>query len=145
MFALSSAECRTRVASELKNVITITVIVATLTATQALAHHSFSAVFAMDLPIDIRGTVTHFDFINPHGFIYLDVAEDAGDVAQWKVEITNPNALLRAGWSKNTLKPGDVINVSGPRARDGSNYAMGITITLPDGREIFGTSPDATR
>jgi len=116
-----------------------------LVGSQVDAHHAFNAVFAMDTPVEIHGTVTRFDFINPHGFIYLDVTAESGDVAQWKVEITNPNALLRAGWTKDTLKPGDVINVNGPRARDGSNYAMGRAITLPDGREIFGTSPNAER
>ena len=118
---------------------------AALNASPTFAHHSFNAVFAMDLPVSLDGTVTRFDFINPHGFIYLDVADETGSVSQWKIEITNPNELLRRGWSKDTLKPGDVITVNGPRARDGSNYAMGSTITLPDGREIFGTSANAER
>jgi len=136
---LSSGICRVRSA------IRICALGAALIGSPVFAHHAFNAVFAMDTPIDIHGTVTRFDFINPHGFIYLDVADESGDFANWKVEITNPNALLRAGWTKDTLKPGDVINVNGPRARDGSNYAMGRTITLPDGREIFGTSPNAER
>lgn len=118
---------------------------AMLVGSQTFAHHSFNAVFAVDLPVDLHGTVTRFDFINPHGFIYLDVADESGNVSQWKIEVTNPNELLRRGWTKNTLKPGDVITVNGPRARDGSNYAMGRTIRLSDGREIFGTSPNADR
>ena len=59
--------------------------------------------------------------------------------------MTNPNALLRLGWTKETLKAGDVVTVEGPRAKDGTNFGMGRTWTLPDGRQVFGNNPDAVR
>src|SRR2546422_3111138 len=82
----------------------------------ALAHHSFAAVFDMQgAPVKLTGTVTRFDFVNPHGFVYLDVKDDTGNVTKWKFEVTNPNALLRLGWTKETLKAGGVVTVEGPR------------------------------
>jgi len=112
----------------------------------AMAHHSFAAVFDMQgAPVKVTGTVTRFDFVNPHGFVYLDVKDDAGNVTKWKFEVTNPNALLRLGWTKETLKAGDVVTVEGPRAKDGTNFGMGRTWTLPDGRQVFGNNPDAVR
>ena len=112
----------------------------------ALAHHSFAAVFDMQgAPVKVTGTVTRFDFVNPHGFVYLDVKDDTGNVTKWKFEVTNPNALLRLGWTKETLKAGDVVIVEGPRAKDGTNFGMGRTWTLPDGRQVFGNNPDAVR
>ena len=115
-------------------------------ALPALAHHSFAAVFDMSgAPVKVTGTVTRFEFVNPHGFVYLDVKDDAGTVTKWKFEVTNPNALLRLGWTKETLKAGDVVTVEGPRAKDGTNFGMGRTWILPDGRQVFGNSPDAGR
>jgi Family of unknown function (DUF6152) len=124
------------------------VIILTIAARElpALAHHSFAAVFDMSgTLVKVTGTVTRFDFVNPHGFVYLDVKEPSGTVAKWKFEVTNPNALLRLGWTKETLKAGDVVTVEGPRAKDGTNFGMGRTWILPDGRQVFGNNPDAGR
>src|SRR5437899_8159695 len=112
----------------------------------AVAHHSVAAVFDMQgAPVKVTGTVTRFDFVNPQAFVYLDVKDDTGNVKKWKFEVTNPNELLRLGWTKETLKAGDVVIVEGPRAKDGTNFGMGRTWTLPDGRQVFGNNPDAVR
>lgn len=106
----------------------------------AWAHHSFSAVFDADSPIEASGTVTKVEWRNPHAWIYVDVVGDEDTVANWAFEIGSPNGLKRRGWSRNTVQVGDVISVNGYRARDGSNRANLASITLADGREMNGNS-----
>lgn len=109
-------------------------------AIPAWAHHSFSAVFDVDSPVEANGTVTKVEWRNPHAWIYVDVEGEDGIVVNWAFEIGSPNGLRRRGWSRNTVKVGDVISVSGYRARDGSNRANVASITLADGRQITGNS-----
>ena len=106
----------------------------------AWAHHSFSAVFDADSPIEASGPVTRVDWRNPHAWIYVDVEGDESSVVNWAFEIGSTNGLRRSGWTRNTVQVGDVISVSGYRARDGSNRANLASITLADGREITGNS-----
>jgi hypothetical protein len=106
----------------------------------AWAHHSFSAVFDADSPVEANGTVTKVEWRNPHAWIYIEVEGEDGTVVNWAFEIGSPNGLRRRGWSRNTVKVGDVISVSGYRARDGSNRANVASITLADGREMTGNS-----
>jgi hypothetical protein len=106
----------------------------------AWAHHSFSAVFDADSPIEASGTVTKVEWRNPHAWIYVDVEGDEGSAVTWAFELGSPNGLRRRGWSRTTVQVGDVINVSGYRARDGSNRANLASITLADGREMTGNS-----
>lgn len=106
----------------------------------AWAHHSFSAVFDVDSPVEANGTVTKVEWRSPHAWIYIDVEGEDDIVINWAFEIGSPNGLRRRGWSRNTVKVGDVISVSGYRARDGSNRANVALITLADGREMTGNS-----
>jgi len=106
----------------------------------ALAHHSFSAVFDAGSPIEASGTVTKVEWRNPHAWIYVDVEGDESGVANWAFEMGSPNGLRRRGWSRDTVQVGDVISVTGYRARDGSNRANIASITLADGREMTGNS-----
>jgi len=106
----------------------------------AWAHHSFSAVFDADSPIEASGTVTEVEWRNPHAWIYVDVEGDDSSVINWAFEMGSPNGLRRRGWSRDTVQVGDVISVSGYRARDGSNRANLASITLADGREMTGNS-----
>ena len=109
-------------------------------AIPAWAHHSFSAVFDADSPIEVSGSVTRVDWRNPHAWIYIDVEGDGKSVVSWAFEIGSTNGLRRSGWTRTTVEVGDVISVSGYRARDGSSRANLATITLADGREITGNS-----
>jgi hypothetical protein len=84
-----------------------------------LAHHG-TAAFEMDKLTTVKGTVTKFEFMNPHALIYLDVAGDKGDIEHWIAEESSNNHLSRGGWDKNTLKAGDVIILAGHRARNGA-------------------------
>ena len=105
-----------------------------------LAHHSFAAEFDAQKPITLKGTVVKWEMINPHGWITIDVKEPTGKTAQWMIETSNPNGLMRLGWSKRSLKPGDEITVEAYRAKDGSNTANAARITLADGRTVFAGS-----
>jgi hypothetical protein len=78
--------------------------------------------------------------INPHGWITIDIPGPDGKTAQWMIETSNPNGLMRLGWSKRSLKPGDEITVEAYRAKDGSNTANAARITLADGRKVFAGS-----
>jgi hypothetical protein len=110
----------------------------------ALAHHSFSAVFDADRPVEFTGTVTRVEWFNPHVWFYLDVENDDGTVDNWALEMGSPNRLQRYGWHQGSLPPGQVITVTGSRARDGSLKAAVDTVVLDDGRELFGAQ-DATQ
>jgi len=105
------------------------------------AHHSFAVFFDAEKVVKVKGTVTEFQFRNPHGLIRLDVADSAGAVSVWKVETNSPSILERRGWSRTTLKAGDVIVVEGWPARDGAPYLRMRSVTRPDG-SVVGTPLD---
>jgi len=107
---------------------------------QASAHHSFAAEFDAQKPITLKGTVVKWEMINPHGWITMAVPGPDGKTTQWMVETSNPNGLMRLGWSKRSLKFGDEITVEAFRAKDGSNTANAATVTLADGRKVFAGS-----
>ena len=106
-------------------------------AVSANAHHAFSAEFDNDKPIRLEGTVTKWEWINPHAWINLDVVNDDGEVEHWRIEGGAPNALIRRGWTKDSLPPGSEIIVEGYLARDGSQRASGQDITFTDGSKLF--------
>ena len=106
----------------------------------ALAHHSFAAEFDFQKPVTLKGIVVQWEMINPHGWITMDVAGEDGKAARWMVETSNPNGLMRLGWTKRSLKSGDEITVEGYKAKDGSNTANAARITLADGRKVFAGS-----
>ena len=111
-----------------------------LPAGRAVAHHTFAAEFDFEKPVTLQGVVVKWEMINPHGWITVDVAGPAGQKVQWMVETSNPNGLMRLGWTKNTLKPGDQITIEAYRAKDGSNTANAARVTLADGRRVFAGS-----
>ncbi len=113
-----------------------------LAATPLLAHHSFAAEFDGSKPVDLTGTVTKVDWVNPHSWIYIDVKSEDGTVVNWGLEAGPPNVLYRGGWRRDTVKPGDVIQVHGFVAKDGSHTMAARQITTPDGRKLFAGSPD---
>ena len=104
------------------------------------AHHSFAAEFDFQKPVTLKGVVVQWEMINPHGWITIDVRAEDGKTARWMVETSNPNGLMRLGWTKRSLKPGDEILVEGYKAKDGSNTANAATVTLAVGRKVFAGS-----
>jgi hypothetical protein len=107
------------------------------------AHHSFAAEFDVTKPLELRGTVTKVEFINPHSWIYIDVKNADGTVVNWAIEGGSPNALYRLGFSRSALPVGTEIIVSGYQAKDGANRGVGKDLTFTDGRRLFlgGSAP----
>ena len=116
-----------------------------LFAARLTAHHSFGAEYDATKPITISGVLTKIEWTNPHSFIYLDVTDEKGNVANWKMEGYPPNVLYRNGWQKDlTMKPGDRITVTGWRSRDGTNWGQSREITLPSGKKMVFGPPAGT-
>jgi hypothetical protein len=109
----------------------------------AVAHHSFAAEFDREKTITLTGSVTVFEWSNPHARFYLNVKDQGGNVINWEFELGSPNGLMRRGWTRNSLKPGDVVTVNGFLAKDGSHLANARSVVLSDGRKVFaGSSGD---
>ncbi len=111
-----------------------------LASAPAFAHHSFAAEFDERQPITISGCVTKVEWMNPHAHFYLDVKDAKGNVANWEFELGSPNALMRAGWMRNSMRAGDEVTVQGFRSKDGSNLVNAKTVKLADGHNLFGAS-----
>jgi hypothetical protein len=108
----------------------------------AFAHHEITAKFDPGRPIDLTGTVTKLDWLNPHVHIFFDVVQ-GGQSQSWAAELESPIDLGRGGWTRESLLPGDEIRVSGPAARDGSRQVWGESVTLAaSGRAVFDTVGD---
>jgi hypothetical protein len=109
-----------------------------LAARSITAHHAFSAEFDAAKPIKVTGAVTKFDWTNPHAWIYIDAKDESGKVANWGFELAGASGLMRSGWTRFSLKPGDVVTIEGSRARNGSNNANAQTVILAKtGEKLF--------
>ena len=115
----------------------LTIALLTIGGAALRAHHSFSAEFDSNQPIQLRGTVVRVEWINPHTWIHMDVKKPDGAVERWMIEGGTPNTLLRRGLTKNSLPQGTEIMVDGYKAKNGSNRANGRDVTFPDGRKLF--------
>ena len=121
----------------------ITLFVAS-SPTQVFTHHSFAAEFDSNSPIEVEGVVIKVEWTNPHTYFFIEVETEDGDFEEWAMEMGSPNQLVRRGWSRNSLKIGDVVTVTGSRARDGKAKANAQSVVLDTGERLFsGTSqPD---
>ena len=116
-------------------------LVAVAAALPAAAHHSFPAQYDIDKPITLTGKVTKVEWTNPHIFIYADVPATDGAVVNWAFEMGGPNALIRQGWKRDSLKVGDLVTFEGSLARDGSNLVNARVVTMTEtGRKMFAGS-----
>jgi hypothetical protein len=110
------------------------------------AHHSFSAEFDASKPFKMTGSVTKVEWMNPHTFFYIDVTDEkSGKVTNWAMEMGSPNGLMRAGWTRNTMKIGDKVTVEGSLAKDGSptGNARSVVMTAT-GQRLFAASSQGT-
>ena len=101
------------------------------------AHHSFAAEFDEKQPITLRGTLTKMEWVNPHGWLHIDVKGQDGKVVSWAIEAGGPNALLRRGLRKTDFPAGVEVIVEGYRAKNGTPTANGRTVKMLDGRNFF--------
>jgi hypothetical protein len=123
------------------NRLRLLVSVALAAALPLAAHHSFPAQYDVNKPITLTGKVTKVEWTNPHIFIYADVTDEQGTVVNWAFEMGGPNALLRRGWKRDSLKPDDIATFEGSLARDGSRLVNARTVTMTQtGRTMFAGS-----
>ena len=108
-------------------------------------HHAFGGEFDPNKPVLLKGPVTKVEWVNPHAWLYVDVKDADGKVANWHFELGAPNALFRLGWKKDSIATGIEVEISGFRAKSGENVGNGRSIILPDGKELFsgGSAPGA--
>jgi hypothetical protein len=117
-------------------------VLLTAIAQLAFAHHSF-AMFDMNKDLTLAGTVSQFQWQSPHTWLDLSVRGDGGKHTQWSLEMGAPNALYRRGWRQLSLKPGDKITAVLHPLRDGRRGGSLVSVTLPDGRQLFGSGGSA--
>jgi len=109
-----------------------------LTAMPISAHHAFAAEYDENKRVTVSGTVTDFKWTNPHAWLYVNGKDESGKLTSWSFEMGSPGGLTRRGWVRADLKAGDQVTVEAYSAKDGSNKANARTVTLPDGRKLFG-------
>lgn len=109
----------------------------------AFAHHSFAAEFDRQKPVTLKGTITKVEWQNPHTRVYMNVPNELGMISHWELELSSPNALMRAGWTRHSVQVGDKVTVNGFRAKDGSTLANASTMTSADGRRILSEQSSA--
>jgi hypothetical protein len=115
-------------------------------AAAVFAHHSFAAEFDAAKPMKLTGLVTKVEWQNPHTFFYIDVTDTATrKVTNWAIELGSPNGLMRQGWTRNTLKIGDIVSVEGSLARTGEPLGNArVVILTSTGQRLFGASSQTT-
>ena len=111
-----------------------------LGAGSASAHHAFARDFDKDKPVTLNGKVTKVQWANPHVYTFIDVKGDNGKTTNWKVEMGSPSDLMKAGWTKTRLKAGEMVTLTGWRAKNGTNFANAEEMTMPDGQKLSAAS-----
>jgi Family of unknown function (DUF6152) len=111
------------------------ILVSSLAAAPALAHHAVS-LYDMKNPVTVQGVVSRVEWTNPHAYVYLSVKNDRGRAEEWAVELDSPSVLVRRGWSRDTLKPGDSVTCRGGRSKSGARAMKSATVELPGGRKL---------
>ena len=121
----------------MKKLSLVVLSLALLWAVPAVAHHSFAAEFDASAPITLKGKLTKMEWLNPHGWLHVDVTGEDGNVVSWAIEVGGPNALIRRGLRQTDFPIGSELIIEGYRAKNGSPTASGDTVTFADGKNFF--------
>ena len=114
-----------------------------LAAVPVLAHHALAAEFDSSKPVKFTGTVKSVDWMNPHIYVNIVSKDETGKNVVYSVEGGPPNSLYRNGWRKDSLKPGDVVQVSGMKAKKADSNRIGnARIVTADGKAVFRNGPE---
>src|SRR5215510_10205050 len=112
-------------------ILTVAAAGALLSSAYASAHHSFAAEFDRNMPITVTGTVTKVEWANPHARFYIDAKDEgSNDTVNWDFELASPNGLMRRGWTRNSMKIGDTVTVTGHRAKNNPHVGNASTVVL---------------
>jgi hypothetical protein len=125
---------------------TLCAAAALLLTTMRISAHAFAAEYDENKSVTVSGTVTGLKWTSPHAWLYVDGKDKSGKATRWSFEMGSPNGLVHRGWRRTDLKQGDQVTVEGYGAKDGGNLANARTVTLPNGRKLFGgfqTTPGA--
>lgn len=115
-------------------------LIVLLIAIPLAAHHSFMGEFDLTKPVVLKGVVTKVEWENPHITFFLNVKDENGIVSKWAVESASPSSLVRRGWTRDSLKPGELITIEGFLARNGLPFAAAKAVTLADGQRLRADS-----
>ena len=111
----------------------------------AWAHHSFAAEYDSTKAVKVTGAVTKVDWSNPHVYFYVDVEDDSGNVTNWAFEMGAPGALRNTGWTRTSMKIGDLVTVEGTRAKDGGTHGNARSVTLTTTGKRLGAASSEGR
>lgn len=124
--------------STLFRVVVASLLAAPLAA-PARAHHSFAAEYDSNKPLNVKGAVTKIEWLNPHVYFYIDVRdEQTGKVTNWAFEMGAPAVIQRRGWTRNTMKIGDVVVVTASQAKSGKPHGNARTVTMASTGKVLG-------
>ena len=118
----------------------VTGVASLFAAAPAAPHHAFAAEFDINRPVKLSGPVTKMEWTNPHAWIFIDAKDANGNVQSWAIELVGINDLLRLGWGRDKVKAGDIINVDGFGARNGTNTANAASVALAETGELLWAS-----
>mgnify|MGYP003330593624 CR=1 FL=1 len=123
----------------------LSVILILAASLPAWAHHSFAAEYDSNKVVKLTGAVTKVDWQNPHVYFFVDVEDDSGKVTNWAFEMGAPGALKNSGWTRTSMKIGDIITVEGTRAKDGGTHGNARAVTLTATGKRFGAASSEGR